>query len=58
MEESGGRRGLADDSPWPCSHRRVLTAHLIAYKQADDDKRKATLDGLAAEAQRRGGLGY
>ena len=32
-------------------------ADLVAYKQADDDKRKATLDELAAEAQRHG-LGY
>ena len=39
------------------THRRVLMADLIAYRQADDDKRKASLDELAAEAQRHG-LGY
>ncbi len=39
------------------THRRVLMADLIAYKGADDEKRKAVLDELAAEAQRHG-LGY
>ncbi|MBI5532600.1 MAG: helix-turn-helix domain-containing protein [Deltaproteobacteria bacterium] len=39
------------------THRRVLMADLIAFKQADDDKRKAVLDELAAQAQQHG-LGY
>jgi excisionase family DNA binding protein len=39
------------------AHRRVLMADIMAYKQGDDDKRKAVLDELAAEAQHHG-LGY
>ncbi len=39
------------------AHRRILTADVIAYKQADDEKRNAVLDELAAEAQTHG-LGY
>ncbi|HNZ22586.1 MAG TPA: helix-turn-helix domain-containing protein [Polyangiaceae bacterium] len=39
------------------AHRRVLMADIMAYKQGDDDKRKAVLDELAAEAQHHD-LGY
>jgi excisionase family DNA binding protein len=39
------------------AHRRVLMADIMAYKQAEDDKRKAVLDELASEAQHHG-LGY
>jgi excisionase family DNA binding protein len=39
------------------AHRRVLMADIVAYKQADDDKRQVVLDELAAQAQRHG-LGY
>ena len=39
------------------THRSVLMADLSAFKQTDDDKRKAVLDELAAEAQQHG-LGY
>lgn len=34
------------------AHRRILMADIVAYKQADDEKRNAVLDELAAEAQR------
>ena len=39
------------------AHRRILMADIMAYKQADDDKRKAIVEELAAEAQHHG-LGY
>lgn len=39
------------------AHRRILMADIVAYKQADDEKRNAVLDELAAEAQKHG-LGY
>jgi excisionase family DNA binding protein len=39
------------------SHRRVLVADLIAYKQKDEAHRKAVLDELTAEAEKHG-LGY
>jgi excisionase family DNA binding protein len=39
------------------AHRRILMADIMAYKQADDEKRNAVLDELAAEAQKHG-LGY
>lgn len=33
------------------THRRVRYEHVIAYKNATDSKRRATLDELAAQAQ-------
>jgi len=39
------------------AHRRILMADIMAYKQADDEKRNAVLDELAADAQKHG-LGY
>jgi excisionase family DNA binding protein len=39
------------------THRRVLFADLLAYKQKDDEHRRAVMDELASEAQERG-LGY
>lgn len=39
------------------THRRILFADLMAYKQADDARRRKVLDELAAEAQAHG-LGY
>ena len=39
------------------THRRVRVADLLEYKSKDEVKRQATLDELAAEAQKHG-LGY
>ena len=39
------------------AHRRVLMSDIMAYKQSEDDKRKAVLDELVAEAQSHD-LGY
>ncbi|MEK6606986.1 MAG: excisionase family DNA-binding protein [Myxococcota bacterium] len=39
------------------AHRRVRAEDVIAYKQADDVRRKAILDELTAEAEKHG-LGY
>jgi excisionase family DNA binding protein len=39
------------------THRRILVADLLAYKQKDAVQRKAVLDELTAEAEKHG-LGY
>jgi excisionase family DNA binding protein len=39
------------------SHRRVRVADVLAYKQRDDDARRAALDALTAEGQALG-MGY
>lgn len=39
------------------THRRVLFADLMAYKEKDDARRRGVMDELASEAQRHG-LGY
>ncbi len=39
------------------THRRVLVADILAFKQKDDVQRKAVLDELTAEAEKHG-LGY
>jgi excisionase family DNA binding protein len=53
--------GLLDESKIPFrmvgTHRRILVADLMAYKQKDDAHRKAVMDELTAEAEKHG-LGY
>ena len=39
------------------THRRILVADLLSYKDKDDAHRKAVLDELTAEAEKLG-LGY
>ncbi len=39
------------------THRRVLFADLMGYKQRDEARRRAVMEELASEAQRHG-LGY
>jgi excisionase family DNA binding protein len=53
--------GLLDESKIPFrmvgTHRRILVADLMTYKQKDDAHRKAIMDELSAEAEKHG-LGY
>lgn len=53
--------GLLDEGKIPFrmvgTHRRILVADLMAYKQKDDAHRKAVMDELTAEAEKHG-LGY
>ena len=39
------------------THRRVLMADLVTFKEKDDEERKAVADALVAEAEAMG-LGY
>lgn len=39
------------------THRRILVADILTYRQKDDAHRKAVLDELTAEAEKHG-LGY
>jgi len=52
---------LLEEKKIPCrlvgTHRRILVADLLAYKQKDALERKAVLDELTAEAEKHG-LGY
>ena len=52
---------LIDDGKLPArlvgTHRRIKAADLQKYREADQARRNATLDELAAEAQKHG-LGY
>ncbi|MFO0722820.1 MAG: helix-turn-helix domain-containing protein [Myxococcota bacterium] len=53
--------GLLDQGKLPFrmvgTHRRILFADLMTYKEKDDAHRKAVADELTAEAERLG-LGY
>jgi len=53
--------GLLDSGQIPCrmvgAHRRVKFADLTAFKEKDEEERRAAIDELAAEAQKHG-LGY
>lgn len=53
--------GLLDEGKIPFrmvgTHRRVLAADLMVYKQSDDAHRKAVMDELTTEAEKHG-LGY
>ena len=53
--------GLLDDGKIPHrvvgTHRRVMVADLLSYKERDSAHRREVADELAAEAQKHG-LGY
>jgi excisionase family DNA binding protein len=53
--------GLLDDNKIPFrlvgTHRRILVADLLAYKNKDETQRKTVVDELTAEAEKHG-LGY
>lgn len=49
---NGVRPALAIPHRKVGAHRTILMTDIMAYKRADDEKRNAALDELAAEAQR------